>query len=273
MAPSWALAQGAQETVTLRDGSAFRGELVEKIPGDHVTLKLATGEIKMFRWADIVDTPHAGVSTGGSGGNQSLEMSSDKAGTELYRIEGGASGFGYIGGRSMAMTFANFSRVCSAPCKTMIDPNATYFVAGDGITPSDKFVLGGRPRTIKLNVKAGSASARGWGWVSASLGLSGVILGGTFILLGSAFSPDPSSSQYSGSGGAESLRRDTDRADTFKTIGYYSLGFGVGFLALGIVLVATSGTDVIDESGTTIAQPRLKLNGTKLMATPGGFQF
>jgi hypothetical protein len=272
LVPSIARAQGAPaETVTLRDGSVFRGELVEKIPGDHVTIKLATGEIKVFRWADIVDTPQHGVSTGGAGGTQSLEMTSDRPGTELYRIEGGATGIGWVGGRSLAMTIASFSRVCSAPCKTMVDPNATYFVAGDGITPSDRFTLAPKPHTLHLKVNAGSASQRSWGWVSSSLGLTGMIVGGTFILLGSLMSPDPSKSIYQGD--PQGLQRDQDRADTFKTIGYVSLGFGAGFLALGIVLVATSGTDVIDDSGTTIARPRLKLRNTGLVATPSGFAF
>ena len=44
----------AGETVRLRDGSTFQGELVEKVPGDRVTIRLATGEIKRFAWGDIV---------------------------------------------------------------------------------------------------------------------------------------------------------------------------------------------------------------------------
>lgn len=41
------------EAVTLTDGSMYQGELVEKVPGDHLTLRLATGEIKRFDWPEI----------------------------------------------------------------------------------------------------------------------------------------------------------------------------------------------------------------------------
>src|SRR5580704_5570203 len=41
--------------VATKDGATYRGELVEKVPGDHVTLKLASGEIKRFAWTDVAD--------------------------------------------------------------------------------------------------------------------------------------------------------------------------------------------------------------------------
>src|SRR5678815_4389071 len=41
------------ERVTLRDGSIVQGELVEKVPGDHITLKLATGEVRQIAWSDV----------------------------------------------------------------------------------------------------------------------------------------------------------------------------------------------------------------------------
>src|SRR4051794_27537958 len=36
----------ADTLVRLRSGAVFQGELVERIPGDHITLRLVTGEIK-----------------------------------------------------------------------------------------------------------------------------------------------------------------------------------------------------------------------------------
>jgi hypothetical protein len=43
-------------TVKLADGSQYQGELIEKVPGDKVVIKLATGEIKTFSWADVVSS-------------------------------------------------------------------------------------------------------------------------------------------------------------------------------------------------------------------------
>src|SRR4051812_30007389 len=39
--------------VVLVDGSEVQGELVEKVPGDHLTIQLATGEIRTIPWASI----------------------------------------------------------------------------------------------------------------------------------------------------------------------------------------------------------------------------
>jgi hypothetical protein len=49
-------AQVAEEIVVLNDGSTYQGKLVEKVPGDHVTIKLATGEVKRFDWSAIAST-------------------------------------------------------------------------------------------------------------------------------------------------------------------------------------------------------------------------
>jgi hypothetical protein len=43
------------ETVRTKNGAVYHGELVESVPTDHVTLKLATGAIKRIDQADIVD--------------------------------------------------------------------------------------------------------------------------------------------------------------------------------------------------------------------------
>ena len=44
------------ERVSLRNGGVVRGALVEKVPGDHITLKLATGEIRTIPWQDIAES-------------------------------------------------------------------------------------------------------------------------------------------------------------------------------------------------------------------------
>lgn len=42
--------------VVLVDGGELQGELVERIPGDHLTLQLATGEIRRIEWAAIASS-------------------------------------------------------------------------------------------------------------------------------------------------------------------------------------------------------------------------
>ena len=55
--PGLALAQsdGAIErTVVTQDGAMYRGEVREYVVGDHITLKLDTGELQRIPWADAV---------------------------------------------------------------------------------------------------------------------------------------------------------------------------------------------------------------------------
>jgi hypothetical protein len=47
------------ETVTLKNGDIYEGELVERVLDDHVTIRLATGEIRRFAWADIASSDPA----------------------------------------------------------------------------------------------------------------------------------------------------------------------------------------------------------------------
>lgn len=53
--------------VTLRNGGIYRGEVLEYEPGDHVTLKLARGDIKTFPWRDVAS---AGPLQGGRASSQ-----------------------------------------------------------------------------------------------------------------------------------------------------------------------------------------------------------
>ncbi len=54
-------AAAVTEAVTLTNGSMYQGELVEKVPGDHLPLRLATGEVKRFDWAQIASISGEGL--------------------------------------------------------------------------------------------------------------------------------------------------------------------------------------------------------------------
>jgi len=49
--------QPAALTVHTGDGSVYHGEIVEKVNGDHVTLKIATGALRRIEWSDIDANP------------------------------------------------------------------------------------------------------------------------------------------------------------------------------------------------------------------------
>ncbi|HSQ63836.1 MAG TPA: hypothetical protein VLM85_11505, partial [Polyangiaceae bacterium] len=93
---SAAHAQAAQERVTLVDGTVMQGELVEKVPGDHVTIKLATGEVRTIQWRALAPQAPPPQPQGGLGAQPAtaapqgptthIEMDADRPGVALLRI-------------------------------------------------------------------------------------------------------------------------------------------------------------------------------------------
>jgi hypothetical protein len=71
--PRSARADDGRIHVVMTDGSEVLGELVEKVPGDHLTLQLATGEVRVIPWASIQSmnpveaTPTTGTASGSTG--------------------------------------------------------------------------------------------------------------------------------------------------------------------------------------------------------------
>jgi hypothetical protein len=130
----FAVSAVAEDRVQLRDGSVYGGALVEKVPGDHLTLKLPTGEVRRFGWADL--SPEAvGKSL------VRLRLDSDDSQAKLYRLTEAGS-LAVATSRGMAYgAYESYAPVCSVPCDTEVDPQGTYRIGGDGVTPTKAFEL------------------------------------------------------------------------------------------------------------------------------------
>ncbi|WP_394840962.1 hypothetical protein LZC95_28285 [Pendulispora brunnea] len=189
-----------------------------------------------------------------------IRVTSDRENTTLLRLSGAGTGYGNVGGYGVAMAFESYEPLCTAPCTASADPNGIYRIAGEGITPSSVFRLPGRTHA-DLRVRAGSSSKRWWGWVSTYVGAALAVGGGTFLLL-DAISPQ---TNYDVKTGEET------RSTTFRDIGIIGLVSGAPFLILGIVMVATSGTDVTTASGEMLA--RRSPRPGKLSLSPTGLVF
>ena len=227
-------------TVTLKNGASVRGEIVERIPGEKVVLKLATGEVRTIPWGDIAE-PEESTSTESQ--KRKVEVQSDHEGTVLQRITGQASGAGYSGGRSVYVSFESWENVCAAPCKASVDANSAYRVDAPGMTPSRNFHLPppGKGDPVKLRIAGGSAAVRGFGTYSLSFGIAGLITGAIFLPIGLALKSSGSSTSFSSS---------------FPTIGIVSLAVGGVLTVLGVSLMVMSGTDVKTESGLELAKAK-----------------
>lgn len=56
-----------------------------------------------------------------------------------------------------------YQPVCTAPCRATLDRASTYRVAGGSVTPSGLFYVPQGPSPVRLQVEAGSNTARSWG--------------------------------------------------------------------------------------------------------------
>src|SRR5262245_43414910 len=64
-------------TVTLVDGSIIRGELVEMIKGDHVTVRIATGEVRRIEWARVASVDADRATSDGGGARVRVVLTAD----------------------------------------------------------------------------------------------------------------------------------------------------------------------------------------------------
>jgi hypothetical protein len=62
-APAHPVEQGGDEVVELTSGDRYRGALIDRVIGDHVTIRLATGDVKRFSWSEIRSVGTAPSST------------------------------------------------------------------------------------------------------------------------------------------------------------------------------------------------------------------
>jgi hypothetical protein len=271
-----AAATALERLVRLRDGALFRGELVEEVPSDHLTLKLATGEIRRIAWADLAEVtplvappapppaapypvmPQAPVAPPVLG--PVVELSSDDASAGLYRLS--AAGSVVVGWRQGVLEV--WEPVCRAPCAVQVDHNGYYAIRGNGIVPSRPFNLPASG-TVRLDVKAGHLGPRAGGLIMMSLGLGAALGGAVMMATSQTFAPqgpmDPAFATI------DQMERQT--AQTMLIAGGVMVGVGVPLAVGGIVLMVKSRTHVTIDG----EQLALKLPGKKLALSATGLHF
>jgi hypothetical protein len=78
---------------------------------------------------------------------------------------------------------ATWTPECIAPCEARLDPKFTYRVAGDGLVPSDAFVLPRDGDPLVVDATMGSAYGRLGGLALSGAGAGGLVLGVTALAL------------------------------------------------------------------------------------------
>lgn len=244
----------ASDVVNLKNGGMIRGQIVEVLPGDALTIvSSADGTHKRFAWAELVSYEREGVTTQVSTGpavaavpyvapehvqpgpgmpRLHIELTRP-ADLKLYAVTGEITMTNFRTGSSTGITY---SPICAAPCDRVIDGRAgqSFFFNGDGVLKSGKFTLAEHSGDLVARVQPGRPARRVGGIIGMALG--GASLGAGAFLYWSA-------------------RRNADRENDFRedqlprvTPNYRPatalLISGAIVMAGGLVMLLLSGTRV-----------------------------
>ncbi len=214
--------------VTTVDGAVFHGELVEKLPGQYVTLRLATGEFRKIAWAAIAriqqHAPRAGASTGSAGGVKTLvrfDASNPDAALEKY--------------------VGSWQEVCLAPCEGEISEDGAYRIGGKGIRVSEPFTLPHGARRVVVHASVGTDGRSALGAILAIGGGVGAYIGALAWLFSLGTVGDQGGRDGSSSG---------------RTTGEVFLVGGLAVGITGFVILMNNGTDVSVNPGRGSASAR-----------------
>jgi hypothetical protein len=178
------------DVVKLLDGSVYRGTIVEFVPRDHVTLRIATGEVRRFRMADVYyqgdeatqpgRTPNAPQRQTRAPAARERAESEDGVPVHVVSndpdlallVESSQATAGYL-------TAKGYRDVCIAPCGAVL-PAGTYHMAlsshgGRPVAVSEPVQIEG-PSTLQTSYES-RAGTRAAGIVITALGgATGLVL-------------------------------------------------------------------------------------------------
>jgi hypothetical protein len=122
------------DVVKTKDGSIYRGTILELVAGDHVVLQTPSGETKRFPMSDVasvntgvatspVDTSATRTQTPAPPNGARVHFESATPGADLYIRTGEATVTGYAWGRYPGVysgVVQQYERVCASPCDTTL---------------------------------------------------------------------------------------------------------------------------------------------------------
>jgi len=253
----------APDVVKLKDGSMYRGEIIELVANDHVDIRLTTGAIKRFPMGDVAfagaspsaappappppppappprpapTRPTAPVST-----EVSVEFTSDTPDTEVYQKDGESVGVGYVfAGRAsgvVAMRSKQFKRICGVPCTSSLEPGTYHLAMSKGdhapVQDDDAVTIDGPSRaSAKYTDNSGLRVA---GWVTMGV----TVFAGTLMMLeafGTTQSCTPSTQYGSGAYGFTDPGYCSPTPTTNSGLLAAGAVVGIGGMLTGLVLI------------------------------------
>jgi hypothetical protein len=246
----WLGAQPAPEqTVWLKNGGFVRGALVELVPGDHVTVQLATGEIRKIPAAEIdrmstssappaassapaIPSPAASSAPAPPATPAASAAPAPAASTVTLRVV--APPGVEIQGRPR-LEKGPWGTLCLAPCDQAFPVIDKEFRAGGAnVHPSHTFLLEPGERPVRVEVKPGRADLHRWGTLAYLVGLPVALVGGVGIGL--------------------DLGTNIKHNETIGTVGLVTVIAGGVLLVSSLPLLYAGQTRVLNDKGIQIAR-------------------
>jgi hypothetical protein len=201
-------------TVRTKNGSVYYGEIIEKVVGDHVTLRLETGQVKTLGWEDVdlspAPPPRSVPRAPAPIENVWLANGGFYRGTLLERVKGDHVTVQLVTGAVVTVAWRDLARrrpgrpkenevlvdfkaspsgaklerkidvgwetLCVDSCAEFMRPRGVYRVTGEGRVPSAEFALA-RHNDSHVSASLGPLDARAGGIALTAVGAPAVTVG------------------------------------------------------------------------------------------------
>jgi hypothetical protein len=243
------------DTVETRGGGLLRGSVAENLPGDHVTLVLPNGEVRVVPWSDvdkvILGAPEAAPAAPAyavpfEGPTATIHIESPKP-VVLDRKPHGHE----------AWVLA-----CESPCDRPMPIGDLYRVVGTGIMSTPNFTLEAKPGARHVvRVRTASKRAFEWGRGMTFTGLFIDFYGALVAAAGWASAarscgPDSPNSVYlTPDASYTACRGDVQHSRETRNGGLVALGIGAVLTAAGALLYLSNLESKIDQAPVTPKDP------------------
>jgi hypothetical protein len=240
-------------TVTTNDGSTYQGELVENVVGDHVTIKLADGQVRRFAAADVraQTAPFVNVEPFVMPVMPRAPVTYDGPDAVRVHVENDDGGSGTLYMESQS----GWVPACTMPCTTALDPKVQYKLHG-----SDPFLF---PRRPNLDLVADYSKRRGFHTAGAWLlapGILALLAGPLTMGIGAGMNAQDALGPVSQQGGGQ----------TAVYVGAVIGGAGLLLTVLGAVFLAVHWSPTLEtRSGETVVSKHT----SPIKLTPTGLVF
>jgi hypothetical protein len=237
------------DAVHLRNGGLYRGHVTEIVPGDHVTVRVESGETKRIAWSEIdrvivASTPIPPTPTRGTAAPATTPLAAPMVGPRarvhitasknviLYRRPAGSS---------------NWVQACASPCNEELPIGDAYRITGNNVAASKEFHLEASPGgTVDVAVDPPSTGGMVAGGFLAGGGATAAYVGLLMAMVGAAEIDNCGNNR--GGVNCSSRRNDIDNEE-LRNAGLITLGVGSVLTLAGILIFVNAGkTDIVQSS-------------------------